>query len=390
MILDSSFPPDQRVEKEALSLLGDGHEVFLFSLSYRKLSPIENYRGIQVYRFAAGKLIYKLSALAYTVPFYRWIVQSKIKSFLIKCSIEVLHIHDMVIAEAALSANHKLKLPVVLDLHENRPAIMQEYKHVNELLGRWLIDLKRWKKKYYELAAVVDSVVVVTDLAKVDIMESTGKKEDEVIALPNTIHYQEFVALPRDPGIIKRMDGYFNLLYIGDTSLRRGTDLLIKVIHELVMEIPTIKLWIVGASSADKELLSLTKSLGMEAFVQFEGWKDNHFLPTYIEQAQVALSPLKKNLHHDTTYANKVFQYMTLGCPMVVSDCIAQANLVTGENCGLVYKSDSISDLHNAILELYRHPDKAYELGQNGKNAVQLRWNWNQTVKPLLSLYKRL
>ena len=34
MILDAPFPPDLRVEKEALTLVGQGHEVILFCLSY--------------------------------------------------------------------------------------------------------------------------------------------------------------------------------------------------------------------------------------------------------------------------------------------------------------------------------------------------------------------
>ena len=34
MILDATFPPDPRVENEAISLIAAGHEVFLFCLKY--------------------------------------------------------------------------------------------------------------------------------------------------------------------------------------------------------------------------------------------------------------------------------------------------------------------------------------------------------------------
>ena len=153
MILDASFPPDVRVENEALSLIQAGHEIFLFSLDFDKRSGQENYREIHVVRYPADKVLYKLSALAYTVPFYRWRVSGYIRDFIESCGIQVLHVHDMVIAEAAFEANRSFKLPVVLDLHENRPEIMKEYKHVQSPVGKLLISLKRWSEKYYELAA---------------------------------------------------------------------------------------------------------------------------------------------------------------------------------------------------------------------------------------------
>lgn len=36
MILDKIFPPDPRVENEAISLIENGHEVYLFCLKYNK------------------------------------------------------------------------------------------------------------------------------------------------------------------------------------------------------------------------------------------------------------------------------------------------------------------------------------------------------------------
>ena len=41
MILDAEFPPDPRVENEAVSLVKNGHEVFLFCLQYGQQKPSE-------------------------------------------------------------------------------------------------------------------------------------------------------------------------------------------------------------------------------------------------------------------------------------------------------------------------------------------------------------
>ncbi|VAW19730.1 Glycosyltransferase, partial [hydrothermal vent metagenome] len=104
MILDKTFPPDPRVENEAISLIENGHEVFLFCLKYSEIQPNEVLKEIQVKRYKSNKLTYKLSALVYTIPLYTLIMAKKIYHFLITNKIEVIHVHDIQIAEAVFKA----------------------------------------------------------------------------------------------------------------------------------------------------------------------------------------------------------------------------------------------------------------------------------------------
>ena len=96
MILDGPFPPDPRVENEAATLVEAGHEVFLFCFDYSgNLSEEEEYRGIHVRRRKTSRWMYSLSSLAYTIPFYHWILMPSIRKFLLDNGIEIIHIHDM-------------------------------------------------------------------------------------------------------------------------------------------------------------------------------------------------------------------------------------------------------------------------------------------------------
>ena len=108
MILDDIFPPDPRVENEAITLINSGHEVFLFCLTYGNQKLHENINGIQIRRYKSNKIIYKLSALSYDFFGYRMIMKPKIDDFIKENSIEVIHIHDIRIA--AVSYTH-LTLP---------------------------------------------------------------------------------------------------------------------------------------------------------------------------------------------------------------------------------------------------------------------------------------
>jgi glycosyltransferase involved in cell wall biosynthesis len=56
----------------------------------------------------------------------------------------------------------------------------------------------------------------------------------------------------------------------------------------------------------------------------------------------------------------------------------------------LVHKAHDPKDLAEKILSIYSDPTAANDMGKRGKEAVMKRWNWDQTVKPLLSLYNSL
>ena len=146
MILDKTFPPDPRVQNEAMALLKNGHEVLLFCLHYGDQIAYEKMEGLEIFRYRSSRLLYKTSALAYTIPVYTRIMAKKIRDFLKKYRVEVIHVHDMVVAEAVHRANKEFKLPVVLDLHENRPEIMKEYPHLKKMPNKYLISPEKWEK----------------------------------------------------------------------------------------------------------------------------------------------------------------------------------------------------------------------------------------------------
>lgn len=386
MILDASFPPDLRVEKEAMTLIASGHDVVLFCLSYDKDFYEERYKGITIVHYRSGKLEYKLSALAYTVPFYHWMMKSKIADFIQRYQPHVIHVHDMVVAGAALPLARDLGIKSVLDLHENRPEIMKEYRHIRKFPGRYLINLKVWSVWQDRLASMADSVVVVTNQAKQVLATDTGKSQDNIFVVPNTPTL-EFTKHPLDEVLVKRMEGTFNMLYVGDTSERRGTADMIRVVAVLKDRIPEIRLWVVGKSSFDRQLRTMVDELNVSGFVHFEGWQPEILFPSYIHGAQICLSPLKRNLHHDTTFANKVFQYMALGRPVLVSDCPAQAELIEIEKAGLVHRAGDIADFSEKVLTLFNDRELRETAGRNARRAVESRWNWEQTSRHLVDMY---
>lgn len=405
MILDKVFPPDPRVAREASRLAEAGHEVYLYCLSEKDRADDEEYKGVALRRYKQSELTYKMSALAYTLPYYSWVMSKSIRRFLIAHKIQAIHLHDMVAGAAVLRANRSLNLPLVLDLHENRPEIMRLYKHVRNFPGKLLISPNKWKRKETELVKRADYTITVTEEAKQELMERTGLSEERICVVPNAVEesfYADQAGKTKSKQSVEtkskqHFDDDFVLLYLGDTGERRGLKTALRALQLLKSDATfvektkeSLRLVIVGQSSFDRELKNFAQSLGLQDEVSFEGWQEEARFPEYLKVASIGLSPLQRNPHHDTTYANKIFQYMAFGVPVLVSDATAQKRLVQKTESGLIHAADSAEELAAQVKRLYLNREEAKEMGANGKTFVRTEFNWTKQSMALIDLYKQI
>ena len=390
MILDAVFPPDPRVENEAISLIEAGHVVFLFCLHYGNQKQCDIINGIHVKRYVSNKIEYKLSALAYTIPLYTIFMKRKIINFIKINTIEALHIHDIRIAQAVFNANKKYNLPIVLDLHDNTPEVMKLYPHLQKFPGKYLISPKVWKTKEEEFIHKSDKVITVSPEFIDSLERRIPSSKNKLVLVPNTIRESFYTNYKIDKSIINRYKNKFVILYLGDTHLRRGLITAILCVEKLKDIIPHLKLVIVGKNSTDPILKKEVEVLKLNNYVDFEGWQNINLFQTYILASQICISPLHRNLQHDVAYANKIFQYMSLGKPLLVSDAIAQRRLVEKNNTGLVHKEKDAQDFSEKVLTLYNNEELRNELGRNGKEFIENTFSWEQTSKKLLHLYDNL
>ena len=384
MILDDPFPPDLRVEREAQALLSQGHEVHLLNFNARaKEDRVFDHDGIKVTQVALGKLWYKLSALAYTLPFYHMKLRGHLRAFL-SSGFDAVHIHDLKVARAVFDA-----LPVgvrsVLDLHENRPEIMKEYPHLKRGLGRWLISPKVWKRFETRYINAADGVVIVTEEAAVAYRDQQAIRQEHFAVVPN------YTPLAFNPnGHPKSMPHQaVKLLYIGDTGERRGIMTALEAMAS-DLRLAEVELDVLGTSSFQPQLESYVQDMGLVSRVRLHGWVSPDVFPAFLEKAHIGICPILRNPHHDTTYANKVFQYLAYGLPILLSDCPAQVAVVEQWSCGGVHEAGSADSFADALCAMTQDARTYEALSTAGLQAFQTQLNWESATTELLGFYGSL
>lgn len=86
----------------------------------------------------------------------------------------------------------------------------------------------------------------------------------------------------------------------------------------------------------------------------------------------------------------KLFEYMHAGLAVICTDFDLWENIIEKENCGLCVNPYNIDEIKNAIQYLVDNPDRAIQMGINGRSAVEREYNWATQERILINLYKKL
>lgn len=383
MVLEGDFPPDDRVYKEARSLIAQGHSVTIACYTFTRKPRHEVFQQIIIIRKRIPKLIYKLSVAALKLPFYFLWWQKYLESIIKSTSYDVIHIHDLPLAKVGVYFKKKYGLKLVVDLHENWPAHLSKAKHTNTLLGKILSDNKKWRRYEAEILQAPDLIICVVEEMKERIV-NLGISDEKIIVLPNTIAPDEFSLQTK-----KKSPDEFVLFFAGGINIERGLQFVIPALAKLPDTIPTIKLKIVGAGSYLNHLKILVKKYNLKQHVEFLGWKPLKEVMQMTSEADVALIPHLKWEQTDCSSPNKLFQCMYAEVPLLVSNCNSVERIVLETHSGVSYVYDDINELAEKILYLYKNPDVRFSMAQNGKNAVLTKYNWDNTGKALTEAYKK-
>ena len=389
MILDQPFPPDIRVENEASALAKAGFEVILLILAPDTRAPIEDYRGFTIVRrHVHPKISNWMRGLAGTIPFLSWHIARQIQLLRTQYSFDVIHAHDLYMCGGALRAGKRLGIPVVADLHEIWVSVLTRYAWSTRFPGKLFISLRRWKALEKRWTDNAKHVIVTSEMIR-DRYVALGCPEEKITVLPNTINTGAFNSYPVKEDIIETRKSEYTLVYAGTINMHRGLGFLLETMPLVLKHCPA-RLLLVGDGRIRPELELQAESLGIADHVVFEGWRPQEEIKSYILASDVCLLPLVKCEHTDNTTAHKLFHYMYLQRPLIITNCTYMQRIVEATDCGAVIPYGDHEAFASCLIELYKNPARRKQMASNGHQAVLERYNWDHSVRSLVEMYRNM
>ena len=270
---------------------------------------------------------------------------------------------------------------VVLDLRENRPEIVRLYKHVRSLTGRLTIFPRVWARFERRYIQASDVTIVVTQEAEAWYRGRGIAPQRGFWVVPN---YAEKRFNPNPQ--VQSLDGAgVRMLYIGDTGERRGLGVALKAMRGMGPE-SNVELDVLGDGTYQSEIERMVRDWGLQDRVRLQLGGPLHIRCPFVPGGCGHLSH-SRNPHHDTTYANKIFQYVAYGLPILVSDCPSQVQVVNQHDCGAVHRADSPEDFALKLQELVSDPEAYVRRSENGLAAMLKERNWEAAAARLVDAY---
>ena len=402
MILDKNFPPDIRVEKEAKALIDAGHKVHLlvFMRRHEKGEPEEEIKGIKIHRVPHPRE--KMSSLrnrwnsiklqtTFVNPYWAKTVELNARKF----KWTVLHAHDLQLVGSALSAGKILGIPVVADLHENKPdqylAKRASYPFFKRLREAVRTNILIWR--FYERTALQRCdrvIVVVREMA--ERLYPYGIPESRIVIVSNTEDASVFQENELDNEIIDRYRNDWVISFIGGLAPYKGISTLIKALPLAASDIPNLKCVIVGAKRQEyvERYTKLAMQYGCDKWVDILKWVPFKKVRSYMAASAAGVIPFDHVRQYQASAPHKMFQYMASGIPLVVSNMRSFKRLMEETGAGLVFDAGDPSSLARAIVELHRNPELRDRLGRNGYEAARGLYAWRNDAARLVGLYDEL
>jgi glycosyltransferase involved in cell wall biosynthesis len=389
MVLESDFPPDIRVENEIEALTNAGYRITLLCATrLGNRSRKEVYSDhLTVYREKMSTFLYKSKVGQLKFPFYDLFWKSFIKKHLrlnTDKDYDIIHVHDLSLAKVGIWLKKLLKIPVILDLHENYPYLIKDAKHTQKGLGKLLSDYKQWLEFEKEIVPQADYVICVVKEMQERLMEFDHRPENYHI-------YQNVVNLKSiKPYLRPNSNDTFKLIYIGGITPARGIQTVIEAIDLLLNKKYNIIFEIYGDGSYLVDLKNKTQSSKLKNQIHFKGKIPQNDIFDKIQDADASIIPHYKSVQNNCSSPNKLYQYLSSGRVVVASDCNSVMRVIKENNIGKTYKDKSPQDLADVLENLILNPNERIELGKSGYELVNNKFNTVTEGQKLITFYKRI
>jgi glycosyltransferase involved in cell wall biosynthesis len=169
-------------------------------------------------------------------------------------------------------------------------------------------------------------------------------------------------------------DGAFTLICHGSIERRYGLDTIIRAVALLREQLPALRFEIYGEGSDEPELRRLAADLCVMDRVRFGGFVAIDDLVDAIASADAGVVAVKRDPFRDLTHTNKMFDFIAMGVPTIVSWTRSVADYFDDAAVEF-FRSDDPEDLARAIRDVQGDPGRRHEMVERA-SALYAQYRW--------------
>ena len=288
---------------------------------------------------------------------------------------DIYHFHDPELIPVGLKLL-KMNKKVIFDIHENIALQIGDKEYIPNYLKFFLSGIYRL---YEKITLHKFTGLILAENSYVDYYKKLNNNYQVILNMPQVDNLSKFINFDRKAN---------HMFYIGSITEQRGFGVTLKVLRILKDKIPDIFLHYIGPYDIKlldnldyeevKDLIKLYGPLPLE-----EGMKISHDVKVGIS----ILSPIRNYLQ---SYSTKIFEYMSIGLPVVTSNFPLYVDVVEKYKCGICVNPTDPNEIADAIIFIMNSQETIEKMGKNGKDAVGKYYNWDIEERKLINFYQKI
>jgi glycosyltransferase involved in cell wall biosynthesis len=378
MVVHAYYPiGEPRVQREAKAARDFGYEVTVICLRQPGEAAVEQVDGIEVRRLplsharGAG-----LGRIAFEYLAFTLLATIMLATAAARRTYDVVHVHappDFLVLVGLLPKLRGARL--LLDIHDLSPHMY------GARFDGWFAAVVSRSLTIVELLAcrVADQVVTVHEPYRAQLLDD-GVDREKVTVVMNAVDHSLLANAQRDAAARSGSSmNSFTLAYHGTLTAWYGVDLLLEAMVRLEDCLPDARALVLGDGDELEALRDLANSSGLAERVDFSGG----YLPIEETLARVAkadcgIIPNLPSTLNRFALSSKLFEYVALGIPVVVSRLETLAAHFDPDEVTFFEPGDAAS-LAEAIRWVAEHPAEAEaKTAQAKARAEGYSWERNR------------
>ncbi len=291
---------------------------------------------------------------------------------------DIIHCHNFDTLPLGLLWGKLHRAPVVYDAREYYAELVQP--RLRGWFGRLLYRLIRVIEP---LGARLCSAVITVDKT----LGSIYRKYNRRVVIIG--HYPNRGMAAQGASVFTRPE--IRLLYTGRLSVDRGLFVYADLLRRLrAKEIPAVLVLAGVFTPPAEETAFRQRAVGLEPFIEYTGWVSYEKMPDLLRFADVGLALLQPIPRYVAALPVKLFEYMAAGLPVVASRFPLMTEIIEETGAGRLVDSTRPEEAARCITEWYLQPAAAQAAGENGRQAILRKYNWETLADRLADLYRSL
>lgn len=270
------------------------------------------------------------------------------------------------------------KIPIIFDCMEDFEAYFLIRDGIPKILRSTISLLV---SKLLEYAARTSDAVIFSDQGTSKKFINSAKRIEVIHNFPDLTIF--------DPSLESPSKKNYDIVFNGAVYKYTLTNCF-NIDNELVKKGYKLKWLFFGLNPEEKWVNDQLRLRRIHDRFTFEGLIPQEEVPRKLQQARIGIIPLPDNEKFRNNIPQKLFEFMSLGIPVVMSDLPPSRELTGIEDCSKMVKPDDYLEYANAIISLLDNKSYCSDMAERAKTLIIEEYNWQMESKKLINLYNDL